>query len=363
MRLLRPLAFATLLALCSLGRAAPVCIDPEIPELPSHGSDAGGIGGTGAPSSGGGTGGTGDPAAGGGIGGTGTPARGGIGGTGAPLANGETIGIFGTITGFASVCINGLEVHFDDHVKVTENGDPAAPAQLAVGQVISVEAVGTPRGPVARNIAIVHALAGPITHVSGNGKTITVMGQPVHLSAATRIVGQPGSFAVGQRVKVSGLRDGAGNVVGTRIQAAPDLVQAAVSGHVVRDAKGAAVGQIPVAGGLANGDVIAKGHWTGHELSAQTVIADPSFRFSESTRRVVVEGIVATRPDGQSISASGINARIGPRTRVEGDRQLIDNVRVRIDGRLTGYRRIEADRIDILGPAGGNSGEPSRQTG
>jgi hypothetical protein len=136
LRLLRPLAFATLLALCSLGRAAPVCIDPEIPELPSHGSDAGGIGGTGAPSSGGGTGGTGDPAAGGGIGGTGTPARGGIGGTGAPLANGETIGIFGTITGFASVCINGLEVHFDDHVKVTENGDPAAPAQLAVGQVI-----------------------------------------------------------------------------------------------------------------------------------------------------------------------------------------------------------------------------------
>ena len=45
----------------------------------------------------------------------------------APLANGETIGIFGTITGFASVCINGLEVHFDDHVKVTENGDPRPP--------------------------------------------------------------------------------------------------------------------------------------------------------------------------------------------------------------------------------------------
>lgn len=88
-------------------QAAPVCVDPEQPGKSQVAR--GGIGGTGAPAQS-----HRDPASpaqnGGGIGGTGAPAAGdgGIGGTGMPVADGSSVGIVGVISGFASVCINGV---------------------------------------------------------------------------------------------------------------------------------------------------------------------------------------------------------------------------------------------------------------
>ena len=76
-----------------------------------------------------GMGGPGHAASDSGIGGPGH-ADSGIGGT----------GIFGTITGFASVCINGLEIHYDENVPVTENGEPASATDLAVGRVVWIVA-------------------------------------------------------------------------------------------------------------------------------------------------------------------------------------------------------------------------------
>src|SRR5262245_45113002 len=72
----------------------------------------------------------------GGHGGPGAVAKGGVGGTGAPA----TLGVVGTITEFASVCVNGLEIHYDTATPVTVNGRPAAAGQLALGQVVAVEA-------------------------------------------------------------------------------------------------------------------------------------------------------------------------------------------------------------------------------
>jgi len=71
----------------------------------------------------GGVGGTGQAAY-GGVGGTGDAAYGGVGGTGAPGSEGGIggTGIVGTITGFASVCVSGVEVHYDEAVPLAENG-------------------------------------------------------------------------------------------------------------------------------------------------------------------------------------------------------------------------------------------------
>ena len=95
----------------------------------------GGIGGTGAPNSEGGTGGTGVTAQGGtggtgatadrgGTGGTGQQATGGIGGTGSTADNGGTggTGIVGVVTGFASICVGGQEVHFDATTVIRTSG-------------------------------------------------------------------------------------------------------------------------------------------------------------------------------------------------------------------------------------------------
>ena len=78
-----------------------------------------GIGGTGLLD--GGTGGTGNPE--GGIGGTGNVANdGGIGGT----------GIIGIITGFASICVNGVEIHYDINTPVSVDGQLSIARDLAV---------------------------------------------------------------------------------------------------------------------------------------------------------------------------------------------------------------------------------------
>jgi hypothetical protein len=89
-------ALCAWLAACAASTAlAAVCMEP------------GGLGGTGARADGG-IGGTGSRAQ-DGVGGTGSKADGGIGGTGA-RAEGD-VGLLGVITGFASICVNGVEVH------------------------------------------------------------------------------------------------------------------------------------------------------------------------------------------------------------------------------------------------------------
>ena len=129
-----------------------------------------GIGGTGAPS------GLATP----GIGGTGAPelqpqvpgrdgpalARTpGIGGTGLALDGAGDIGVMGVITGFASICVNGIEVHYDSSTPVAADGQLIHARALAVGQVVSVHAVGKGDQLSARSIAVTHAAVGPVGKV------------------------------------------------------------------------------------------------------------------------------------------------------------------------------------------------------
>lgn len=154
----------------------------------------------------------------GGIGGTGILARdGGIGGT----------GIVGTVTGFGSICVNGLEVHYDGAVPVTWNGLPADASQLAVGQVIAAEVVSTPKGLEARSVAILAAVAGPVSQREAT--SLTVLGERVRHSSRTLVVGENGQampfFALkpGDAVIVSGLRRPDGSIVASRIERAARL--------------------------------------------------------------------------------------------------------------------------------------------
>jgi hypothetical protein len=170
-----------------------------------------GLGGTGMPAVGSGMGGTGKPAIGSGLGGTGSPAAqsdpGGIGGTGSVAGKpvfGEGgvggTGIVGVITGFASICVNGLEVQYDANTPVWDNGQPGSTRQLVVGQVVSVTATGSGDKTTARGIGMIHAVVGPLTTVDAAKGTLQVLGQK-----ATAL--EPRDLAnlrAGQWVRVSG---------------------------------------------------------------------------------------------------------------------------------------------------------------
>jgi uncharacterized protein DUF5666 len=184
-------------------------------------SDPGGIGGTGINPGGAGVTGL-DPGGTGGTGGTGVD-PGGIGGTG-QRAEAE-IGVLGVITGFGSICVNGIEVHYDAGTPVAFNGDLSSAKALGIGQVVSVLAVGAGTQARAQWIDIVDAAVGPVTAVESAG-SLQVNKERVRIEPST-VLG-PGldrarlaSAQVGDLLRVSGLRNAEGTIVATRVETAP----------------------------------------------------------------------------------------------------------------------------------------------
>jgi hypothetical protein len=159
----------------------------------------------------------------GGIGGTGVD-PGGIGGTGQRAQT--ELGVLGIITGFASICVNGIEVHFDPTTPVSLNGEPASAAALGVGQLVAVRAVGSGNQARAREIDIVDAAVGPLTGIETPGELLQVQGRRIRVGTSTVLGGglsreQLAAAQIGEGMRVSGLREPDGTIVATRVEPAP----------------------------------------------------------------------------------------------------------------------------------------------
>ncbi|NMF87280.1 DUF5666 domain-containing protein [Aromatoleum petrolei] len=359
--LLRQLAASLALALCGIAPTfgAPVCVDPGGVGGTGAPRREGGIGGTGAPASG--IGGTGAPAATGiggigaplasGIGGTGAPlAQGGVGGTGAPAHEGGTggTGIVGTITGFASICVNGVEVHYDDSVPVTENGIGGSVSRLAVGQVVAVEAGSSPRGLEARTIAIVHAYEGPVTGALNGRAPLRVMGQPVRLVQGAKV---DAGLHVGEMVRVSGFRNASGEVLATRVERAPQLREASAIGSLGRDGTlhGLALGGHRRGDGGDATESLIRGAWTGSALAVSRTSANPTIPFAGRVRNAIVEGLVLERAD-RHMDITGFEVELADGTDFSDSTTGAPDkdARVRVQGTFTGERKIRATRIEFV---------------
>ena len=302
-RHVRTLLLALLLLVAPAIRAvANNCADGGRPR-----PDQGGIGGTGALPRG--------PDDEGGIGGTGALPRapddeGGVGGTGLSI-HGDT-GIIGTITGFASICVGGLEVHYAADTAVEIDGQRATTARLAAGQVVEVIAKGIGSEVSAQYITVHHIVSGPVTRVDAERSEIDVVGQTVRLSPATRAGGSDGeysavatSFPLNSFVQVSGLRMGDGVVVASRVTggAAGDVVQ--LSGPVTKLDSGA----LAIAGTQLRIDdrtqpsvgdeVHVIGRWDGSAVVARSVESIPRIPFDGRVPRLDIEGYAQQFVAGQ----------------------------------------------------------------
>lgn len=326
--------------------AAPACVEADMAT------------GTGAPTSParGGIGGTGDRAESGSMGGTGSVASGGIGGTGSVAEGGMGgTGIVGTVTGFGSVCVNGLEVDYNPTTPATRNGMPVKVAELALGQVIAIDAEHGEKGWVARGISMLNLLEGPVTAVEPENGLLRVMGQSVRADASTRLAGLSALAEArpGMLVRVAGFRDHHGEVYATRIEATAELDQNSAIGLLTRSSTGvttldglAVRADVPLPG--LSGEFLLRGDWDGHAFVASETRPAPSTPFTDQTRHIIVEGLVTQGPAPGRFRIGGFELELPDGTQAgSATSSPTPGQRVIVNGHLVGKDRILAQRIDV----------------
>ena len=316
-----------------------------------------GIGGTGITQSdiggislhGGGTGGTGNTE--GGIGETGNVTTdSGIGGT----------GIIGVITGFASICVNGVEIHYDANTPVSIDGRPSTMHDLAIGQIVVARALGTDRELTASNIAITHAVVGPISYFNPEIREMRILGQTIQADQLIRDHDNFSNLKVGDWVQVSGHRLVGGAIVASRIELIPPLAEAGISGHVTQvDATGFEVNGTRIdydakllPTGISHGmEVRVVGHWDGAHLTVQHIQTEPTRQSIGNVEHVVIEGYIHALNDNElnvnnQIVTFDPNAQT-PAGIARSDLRL--NQRIQVSGRLGMDQRVViAERIELL---------------
>ena len=145
-----------------------------------------------------------NPKNGDGLGGTGiktaqlAPRGDGIGGT----------GVLGTISGFGSIIVNGLELEFNTSTSIATDGRPTSLQDLRIGQVVQGVARERDGKLTLDSVDIQHTVSGPITQIDHATQTMTVLGQRIKLNLGgdRAAISAFKTLQAGDAVSVSGLR-------------------------------------------------------------------------------------------------------------------------------------------------------------
>jgi hypothetical protein len=246
----------------------------------------------------------------------------GIGGTGAIAAAKPDLqtadrgiggtGIVGVVTGFASICVDGVEVAYDSFVGVDVDGAAADISQLRAGEVVAIRAVVSEGQPKAERVSVRIEAAGRIERVARGKREWQVAGQQVLVGPSV-----PGAsrFGPGDWVSVSGLRRPDGVIVASRLDRASTHTMS-VRGVVREEAGALHLGTLllPV-GSARQGDwVHVVGAYSGKWPHARSVSADdlcpnPFRCFQGSVEHIVLQGFV--RFDGRTMWVNGLEIPAG----------------------------------------------------
>lgn len=301
-----------------------------------------GIGGTGN-SSNAGIGGTGHATNAAGIGGTGH-SDGGIGGT----------GIVGIITGFGSVWVNGLEVQYDSKTQVKDNNASASADNLAIGQVVVIEAKGDDHQLQANKITVVEAVSGAISAVDAQNGKLTVLGQSVVVTTKTAQSDRQKGIAYkeGDYVKVSGLRMANGEIIASRIVRSEPVDESGVVGPITKvEGKTAEIYglkiDVPTDVTLSMGqEVTVTGKLVDGVLSVKEFSLSPSAQLYGQTEHVNLQGYVAAvSPEGK-VKIGGLEVEISSSSLASENKVTAGDL-VQVSGHFVDGHRVIAERIEF----------------
>lgn len=169
----------------------------------------------------------------------------------------------GPVTGLGSIIVNGVRYDVDSATLVNEDAVSAQQADLQIGVVVEVAGGDVVRQPdgsdaaVATSVSYASELIGPVGAIVSSGgrpTSITVLGQPVGVTAQTVLPAV--ALAQGEDVVVHGLHDASGVLKATRIDRVVSPAFYKLSGRVGSVNPGArtlTIGSVPQTIGYAGG--------------------------------------------------------------------------------------------------------------
>lgn len=297
-----------------------------------------------------------------GIGGTG----GGIGGTGYSAS--------GTIDGFGSIFVNGIEFETDTAI-VTIDGVTGADSALRLGMVVTV--VGTLAADgvsgTASSVRFNDEVQGPVSAISvnpdGNEKTLTILGISIQVTRGATVFDDVSfdTLAINDLIEVSGLVDAASLIQATRVEKKGDFIEGisevelkgTVSGlsatrfslgAVIVDFSSADLSDLPARTVTSGLDVEAKGTLTGFVLTASEIELQDDL-FESNQEGASLEGFITDfasisnfKISGQLVNATG--AVLNPP-----GLQLQNGIQVKVEGEVVNgvllAREIESRSSEI----------------
>jgi len=303
------------------------------------------------------------------------------GGGGATLAGIDRLGVStGTITGFGSVFVNGVEYSTTGGTTFDiDDNAVASQAELQVGQQVTVQWSSSDDGVTRRALQVIYddSVEGPITAGSIDPATqsFVVLGQTIVVDADTSFAApliDLDSLADGNAVKVSGLLSNpAGGVVvrATRIERKTPGGQIEIRGTVSNRTGNTFVinGQVVLTTGappaiidtpsgvVSNGDFVeAEGtvvNGAGQLVATRVELEDGEERIGADGDEAEVEGYVTLFTSPSSFSVSGVPVQSS--VAATGGTVAL-GAKVRVKGEFNAAGAIVASEVQVRSGAGGS---------
>lgn len=277
----------------------------------------------------------------------------------------------GVVTGFGSVFVNGSRYTTNNAV-ITVDDVVVAEGELALGQVVIVDADLS--GPVAAaNTVTADSIAiGPVADLDPVAGTLTVLGQAVSISNTTYYSDDPGAAGLdgltnGDVVRLSGLVDAADAVSATRIDLLASITNYEVQG-VARNVD-PVLQQLTIGGLLVDysSASIVDGFPTGEPQAGDLVRVEgnqfgPGGEFLVDELRLrdrelsdndgddaEIEGFITVFNSATDFEVGGIPVTTDGNTEYEGGNagDLGLNVRVEVEGRIDANGVVLAEEIEF----------------